>query len=155
MWTFFCFLLSQNVFLFIIPQHYSFTSKQKPQTLPPQHSVITDLVTKMAVSTQKRLLLDAVNFLLTLPSRRERNEILGNENERRELLPAECLKDYELFRKREYLHISHVRACHSAIVLEKHKEADIPQHLHAEVENLGISLHDHTKDEFYFFVTTL
>ena len=109
----------------------------------------------MAVAAQKRLLLDAVNFLLTLPSRRERNEILGKENERRELLPIECLKDYEHFRKREYQHIRHVRACHSAIVLEQHKEADIPQHWRAEVENLGISLHDHTKDEFYFFVTIL
>ena len=105
----------------------------------------------MAVFTQKRLLLDAVNYLVILPSRRE----LGKEDVRRELLPLECFEAYELYCKREYWHISHVRACYSAIVLEKHKEADIPQHWNPEVENLGISLHDHTKDEFYFFVTIL
>ena len=104
-------------------------------------------------ATSKMLLLESVNFLLTLPSRRERNEILERKSGRNELLPEEYLKEYESLRKREYKHIQHVRLCYSTILNEQ-SESDNPQQYSAD-ETPGISLHDYSKDEFYFFVTIL
>ena len=116
-----------------------------------------DFLFKMEAKCEERVyLLNSLDYLLSLPSRKERNDILGVEEKRKELLPCVFDELYENFREKEYHHIRHVRACHSALVLQQTQEYDgALHHCPAEVEIRGISLHDHTKDEFYFFVTIL
>ena len=52
------------------------------------------------------------------------------------LLPVELVQSYEIFREKEIKHINHVRMCMNVIN-----------------SDTAVSLHDHSKTEFYFFIT--
>ena len=135
-------------FQFVYKGYHHFMYSSSSRTCPVCCALFEEKKETMNDTTSKKVLLESVNYLLALPSRRERNEILGKKNGRSELLPEEYLEEYERLRKREYRHIQHVRLCYSTILNEQPKTNNSQQYS-------AVSLHDYSKDEFYLFVTIL